>query len=168
MNNRTMATVYVDRDSISPQDPLQKWLFAAAIYYFCKKELQRLEEKKYLIAKDIHSYAELRLCDAVDGVKVLEFSFTWLKDAGRDSVSGYTERIRLPYEPFRAYAAGEEETVDGTRWRLLSIPEQNRPKLEFHSRKNSQGRSGKSYPSAQTGGSFWTSTLTGTTMSASS
>lgn len=42
----------------------------------------------------------------------------------------------LPYEPFRSYAAGEEEVADGTRWRLLSIPEQNRPKLEFHSRKN--------------------------------
>ena len=89
-----------------------------------------------MITKDIHSYAELRLCDAVGGAKVLELSFTWLKDAGRDSVSGYTERIRLPYEPFRSYAAGEGETVDRTRWRLLSIPEQNRPKLEFQSRKN--------------------------------
>ena len=69
-------------------------------------------------------------------LKVLELSFTWLKDAGRDSVSGYTERVRLPYEPFRSYAAGEGETIDRTRWRLLSIPEQNRPKLEFHSRKN--------------------------------
>ena len=89
-----------------------------------------------MITKDIHSYAELRLCDAVGGAKVLELSFTWLKDAGRDNVSGYTERVRLPYEPFRSYAAGEEEVADGTRWRLLSIPEQNRPKLEFHSRKN--------------------------------
>lgn len=74
--------------------------------------------------------------DAVGGAKVLELSFTWLKDAGRDSVSGYTERIRLPYEPFRSYVAGEGETVDRTRWRLLSILEQNRPKLEFQSRKN--------------------------------
>ena len=135
MNNRTMATVYVDRDSISLKTRSRNGC-SPQQFIILKKELQRLEEKKYLIAKDIHSYAELRLCDAVDGVKVLEFSFTWLKDAGRDSVSGYTERIRLPYEPFRAYAAGEEETVDGTRWRLLSIPEQNRPKLEFHSRKN--------------------------------
>lgn len=89
-----------------------------------------------MITKDIHSYAELRICDAVGGAKVLELSFTWLKDAGRNSVSGYTEQVRLPYEPFRVYAAGEEEVTDGTRWRLLSIPEQSRPKLEFHSRKN--------------------------------
>ena len=135
MNNRTMATVYVDRDSISLKTRSRSGC-SPQYFIILKKELQRLEEKKYLITKDIHSYAELRLCDAVGGAKVLEFSFTWLKDAGRDSVSGYTERIRLPYEPFRAYAAGEEETVDGTRWRLLSIPEQNRPKLEFHSRKN--------------------------------
>lgn len=130
-----MATVYVNQDSISVKTCSRKGC-SPQRFIILKKELQRLEEKKYLITKDIHSYAELRLCDAVGGAKVLEFSFTWLKDAGRDSVSGYTERIRLPYEPFRAYAAGEEETVDGTRWRLLSIPEQNRPKLEFHSRKN--------------------------------
>ena len=135
MNNRTMATVYVDRDSISLKTRSRSGCSPQHVIIL-KKELQRLEEKKYLITKDIHSYAELRLCDAVGGAKVLELSFTWLKDAGRDSVSGYTERIRLPYEPFRSYAAGEGETVDRTRWRLLSIPEQNRPKLEFHSRKN--------------------------------
>lgn len=135
MNNRTMATVYVDRDSISLKTRSRSGC-SPQYFIILKKELQRLEEKKYLITKDIHSYAELRLCDAVGGAKVLEFSFTWLKDAGRDSVSGYTERIRLPYEPFRSYAAGEGETVDRTRWRLLSIPEQNRPTLEFHSRKN--------------------------------
>lgn len=89
MNNRTMATVYVDRDSISLKTRSRNGC-SPQQFIILKKELQRLEEKKYLIAKDIHSYAELRLCDAVDGVKVLEFSFTWLKDAGRDSVSGYT------------------------------------------------------------------------------
>lgn len=135
MNNRTMTTVYVDRDSISLKTRSRSGC-SPQHFIILKKELQRLEEKKYLITKDIHSYAELRLCDAVGGAKVLEFSFTWLKDAGRDSVSGYTERIRLPYEPFRSYAAGEKENIDGTRWRLLSIPEQSRPKLEFHSRKN--------------------------------
>ena len=135
MNNRTMATVYVNQDSISVKTCSRKGC-SPQRFIILKKELQRLEEKKYLITKDIHSYAELRLCDAVGGAKVLELSFTWLKDAGRDNVSGYTERVRLPYEPFRSYAAGEEEVADGTRWRLLSIPEQNRPKLEFHSRKN--------------------------------
>ena len=130
-----MATVYVNQDSISVKTCSRKGC-SPQRFIILKKELQRLEEKKYLITKDIHSYAELRLCDAVGGAKVLELSFTWLKDAGRDNVSGYTERVRLPYEPFRSYAAGEEEVADGTRWRLLSIPEQNRPKLEFHSRKN--------------------------------
>ena len=135
MNNRTMATVYVDQDSISVKTRSRKGC-SPQRFIILKKELQRLEEKKYLITKDIHSYVELRICDAVGGAKVLELSFTWLKDAGRDSVSGYTERIRLPYEPFRSYVAGEGETVDRTRWRLLSILEQNRPKLEFQSRKN--------------------------------
>ena len=89
MNNRTMTTVYVDRDSISLKTRSRSGC-SPQHFIILKKELQRLEEKKYLITKDIHSYAELRLCDAVGGAKVLEFSFTWLKDAGRDSVSGYT------------------------------------------------------------------------------
>ena len=93
MNNRTMATVYVDQDSISVKTRSRKGC-SPQRFIILKKELQRLEEKKYLITKDIHSYVELRICDAVGGAKVLELSFTWLKDAGRDSVSGYTERIR--------------------------------------------------------------------------
>ena len=129
MNNRTMAIIYVDQDSISVKTRSRKDC-SPQRFIILKKELQRLEEKKHLITKDIHSYAELRICDAVGGAKVLELSFTWLKDAGRNSVSGYTEQVRLPYEPFRVYAAGEEEVTDGTRWRLLSIPEQSRPKLE--------------------------------------
>ena len=92
MNNRTMATVYVDQDSISVKTRSRKGC-SPQRFIILKKELQRLEEKKYLITKDIHSYVELRICDAVGGAKVLELSFTWLKDAGRDSVSGYTERI---------------------------------------------------------------------------
>ena len=140
MNNRTMATVYVDRDSISLKTRSRSGC-SPQHFIILKKELQRLEEKKYLITKDIHSYAELRLCDAVDGVKVLEFSFTWLKDAGRDSVSGYTERIRLPYEPFRAYAAGAAAVHSGTEPAKARVSQPEK----------SQGRSGKSYPSAQTG-----------------
>ena len=94
MNNRTMAIIYVDQDSISVKTRSRKDC-SPQRFIILKKELQRLEEKKHLITKDIHSYAELRICDAVGCAKVLELSFTWLKDAGRDSVSGYTERIRL-------------------------------------------------------------------------
>ena len=143
-----MATVYVDQDSISVKTRSGKSC-SPQRFIILKKELQRLEEKKYLITKDIHSYAELRLCDAVGGAKVLELSFTWLKDAGRDNVSGYTERVRLPYEPFRSYAAGEEEVADGTRWRLLSILEQ--AKAGVSQQEESQGRSGESYLAAQAG-----------------
>ena len=66
MNNRTMATVYVNQDSISVKTCSRKGC-SPQRFIILKKELQRLEEKKYLITKDIHSYAELRLCDAVGG-----------------------------------------------------------------------------------------------------
>lgn len=67
-----MTTVYVDRDSISLKTRSRSGC-SPQHFIILKKELQRLEEKKYLITKDIHSYAELRLCDAVGGAKVLEF-----------------------------------------------------------------------------------------------
>ena len=88
-----MAIVYVDRDSISLKTCSRNGC-SPQHFIILNKELQRLEEEKCLITKDIHSYAELRLCNAVGGAKVLELSFTSLKDAGRDSVSGYTERVR--------------------------------------------------------------------------
>ena len=52
MNNRTMATVYVDRDSISLKTRSRNGC-SPQQFIILKKELQRLEEKKYLIAKDI-------------------------------------------------------------------------------------------------------------------
>ena len=58
MNNRTMATVYVNQDSISVKTCSRKGC-SPQRFIILKKELQRLEEKKYLITKDIHSYAEL-------------------------------------------------------------------------------------------------------------
>ena len=58
-----MATVYVNQDSISVKTCSRKGC-SPQRFIILKKELQRLEEKKYLITKDIHSYAELRLCDA--------------------------------------------------------------------------------------------------------
>ena len=56
MNNRTMATVYVDRDSISLKTRSRSGC-SPQYFIILKKELQRLEEEKYLITKDIDSYA---------------------------------------------------------------------------------------------------------------
>lgn len=45
MNNRTMATVYVDQDSISVKTRSRKGC-SPQRFIILKKELQRLEEKK--------------------------------------------------------------------------------------------------------------------------
>ena len=74
MNNRTMVTIYVDRDSISVKTRSRKDC-SPQRFIILKKELQRLEENKYLLTKDIHSYAELRLCNAV-GLSLIHI---WLR-----------------------------------------------------------------------------------------
>ena len=62
-----MAIVYVDRDSISLKTCSRNGC-SPQHFIILNKELQRLEEEKCLITKDIHSYAELRLCSC----KILE------------------------------------------------------------------------------------------------
>ena len=54
-----MTTVYVDRDSISLKTRSRSGC-SPQHFIILKKELQRLEEKKYLITKDIHSYVALQ------------------------------------------------------------------------------------------------------------
>ena len=64
-----MATVYVDQDSISLKTRSRKDC-SPQRFIILKMELQRLVENKYLLIKDIHSYAELRLCNAIGGAKI--------------------------------------------------------------------------------------------------
>lgn len=135
MNYRTMVTVYAEQNCLSIRTR-SRMTHSPQRFIILKKELQRLEEQNYLIVNDIHSFAQLRLCNAAGGEKILEIAFTWLQSNGSNGVSGYTERVRVPYERFGAFASGADSDYDGEQWRMLSIPEQNSPRLEFHSRKN--------------------------------
>lgn len=104
-----------------------------------RSELQKLEQEpnKRVLTSDCGSFASLRLTKGPDGTQILEIRFTWLQEDGNDRVHGWKEDVRLPYEPFRAFA-GAGEDMDGAEWRQLSIPELVTRRYEFRCRKNLQ------------------------------
>ena len=93
-----------------------------------------MEQERWALSCDIHSFAKLRLSKAEDGLEVMEVSFTWLRSSGWNGLSGQTETVRLPYAPFHEFACGN--IGEGEEWRALSILPQAGPRLEFYSRRN--------------------------------
>lgn len=99
-----------------------------------EKEMQELEEKRYMTVSDIRSFAKLALQKTMEQAEILEIDFTWLSDAGGGKVAGRTETIQLSYEKFKESV--RESRENGIQKRLLSLEEQGRPKIEFQSRRN--------------------------------
>ena len=123
MNDRTMIKVRCDKEllyirtiSWEKKSPHR--------FAILRSELQKLEQEpnKRVLTSDCGSFASLRLTKVPDGTQILEIRFTWLQEDGNDRVHGWKENVRLPYEPFRAFA-GAGEDMDGAEWRQLSIPE---------------------------------------------
>lgn len=138
MNDRTMIKVRCDKEllyirtiSWEKKSPHR--------FAILRSELQKLEQEpnKRVLTSDCGSFASLRLTKVPDGTQILEIRFTWLQEDGNDRVHGWKENVRLPYEPFRAFA-GAGEDMDGVEWRQLSIPELVTRRYEFRCRKNLQ------------------------------
>lgn len=136
MNDRTMVKVRCDKELLLVRTV--SWGRKSSFWFaILRSELQKLEQQPQgrLISNDCGSFAVLRLTQGLDGKQMLELRFTWLQDDGNGKVHGWKEDVRLPYAPFHAFAEAGE-TMDGTEWRRLSIPEPITRRYEFRSRKN--------------------------------
>lgn len=101
-----------------------------------RSELQELERcQSRVLMEDCGSFAALRLMAAADGMQILEIRFTWLQQESGNRVSGWTERVRLPYQPFQSFLESHQD-LNRAEWRQLSIPEAVTRRFEFHSREN--------------------------------
>lgn len=103
-------------------------------FVFTEKELLELEEKRYMMVSDIHSFAKLALKKTMGQGDILEICFTWLSDAGGGKVSGRMEDVRLPYGKFRGLV--QESREKGTQARALSLGGHGSPRIQFQSRQN--------------------------------
>ena len=86
-----------------------------------RSELQELERcQSRVLMEDCGSFAALRLMAAADGMQTLEIRFTWLQQESGNRVSGWTERVRLPYQPFQSFVESHQD-LNRAEWRQLSI-----------------------------------------------
>ncbi|PXX54248.1 hypothetical protein DFR60_10473 [Hungatella effluvii] len=133
MNNRTMIKLSASEDCITLRT-FSKEYHSPQGFIFLEKDLLELEEKRYMTVSDIRSFAKLALRKTMEQGNILEISFTWLRDIGREEVAGRTETVRLSYEKFKAFV--KESRERGIQLRVLSLEEHTGPKIEFQSRRN--------------------------------
>lgn len=134
MDKRILVKICVSSDSTISLRTISRGFKSPQRFVILKKELQKLEQERWLVSVDIHSFAKLRLCKSTDGLEIMEINFTWLQSDGWGNLSGRTEAIQLPYAPFREFASGG--IGEGKEWSALSILSKSSPRLEFHSRRN--------------------------------
>lgn len=99
------------------------------------KELKELEEKGRVLARDIHSFADIMRCKNAQGQDKLVIVFFWLNDSGNGDVSGWSQPVQLPYGKFLECVENSFRS-NGKEHRLLSMKEDRIPKIEFTSRRN--------------------------------
>lgn len=101
-------------------------------FIMLEKELRELEEKKRVIFRDIHSFADVRRYKSPQGRDTLEITFFWLFDSGFGDVKGWSQRVILRYEDFLACLESSRR-AGGKGQRLLSREKRRKPKIEFKS-----------------------------------
>lgn len=134
INNRTMVKVKctgnildlrtISRDRKSPRS-----------FSILRGTFQQIEQEpgRRLITEDCGSFAVLQLENIPGRPQMLVIQFTWLQSGCADTVSGWTEWVRLPYARFHEFVDKPGEVQD-TEWRLLSIPKTVTRRIEFQSR----------------------------------
>lgn len=98
------------------------------LFYITYAELDRLTHDGSLLARDIHSFACIRLDERRDRIT---FEFTWLIGTFR-RMEGYEQIVRLRWSAFRAFLEACREP-DGPRdFKALSLDASGyRPRLVF-------------------------------------
>lgn len=104
-------------------------------FILSREELEELEEKGRVLAKDIHSFADIRRCKSTQGSDRLAISFFWLNDSGNGDVSGWNQTVQLAYGKFMECVESSSRSK-GRERSLLSMKEDRMPKIEFISRHN--------------------------------
>lgn len=134
MNNRIMIKLNVYGEFLDIQT------FSAETrsphrFTVLRSELARLEtQNQTILVSGLSSFAKMWLERRPDQETFLHIDFTWLSSFGEHGVSGFQEHVRVSYDRFRALTI--DSSMDCQPRRLLSVPNTNRPRIEFRSRQN--------------------------------
>lgn len=104
-------------------------------FYLRWKDLEKLKKEKYVIAKDILTFAELRYFENMDegqGHKIrIDIVFWWISSISDDKYEVHREKVCIPYEAFESM-----EDQPGLEKKVLSDSMRRTLRFEFKSRKN--------------------------------
>lgn len=134
MNNRVMLKISADDKYISLRTVSRKGR-SPQRFVLLEKELEELEKERRVLTMDIHSFADLRRCRTAQGVEKLEIAFFWLSDSGFGDISGWKQTVQFPYGKFLECVEASRQS-GGKEQYLLSMEENNKPRIEFLSRRN--------------------------------
>ncbi|MCI8287403.1 MAG: hypothetical protein HFH89_07080 [Lachnospiraceae bacterium] len=136
MNNRIMIKLSASEGCISLRT-VSRGFRSPHRFILLEKELRELEVKKYHLAMDIRSFAELHLEKDTEGrdTDILEIRFIWLSDVGKNKLSGTEEILRFPWQAVKE-SIEKSRSLKGAAVGLLSMGGNKKPKIEFHSRRN--------------------------------
>lgn len=98
-------------------------------FLIVREHLERLVDERAVIVSDLHSFAELRYREDT-GMLIIDF--TWLSCGCGSDVSGWEERVILPYEALMAFVRDSAQGGGPEEWRHLSVVTTFPPKLVFH------------------------------------
>lgn len=132
MNNRILVRVKVLKEEILLKTVSREFK-APHFFYILKERILELENDKSIIVKNYGSYAELSLIQSTAGRRILHITFSWLKEEYNGALTGQKESVKLPYNLF--YQMALQDTSD-CEWKMLSIIDKSRPKIQFESRSN--------------------------------
>lgn len=97
-------------------------------FLISRSELERLEYENETIVRDIHSFAILRR-DIFAGT--LSIDFSWLNSGCGGKVSGWEEKVTLPYDELITFARASAQEDGPKKWSALSVERNMTPKIEF-------------------------------------
>lgn len=104
-------------------------------FILLREELEKLEEEGRVLARDSHSFADIRRCKGTQGLDKLEITFWRLNDFGNGEVKGWKQVVQFSYGKFLECVECSFQSK-GSEQRLLSMKEDGIPRIEFISRCN--------------------------------
>lgn len=134
MYDRIMVKVSADDRFVSLRTISRKYR-SPHRFVLSRKELEELEEKDRVLARDIHSFADLRRYMSTQGQDRLAITLFWLNDSGNGDVSGWSQIVQLPYGKFLECVESSFRSK-GKELRLLSMKENRTPRIEFTGSRN--------------------------------
>lgn len=134
MLGRTLIKVYAGEGFFSLKT-ISKEFGASKSFYIQDSDWKKLMEWGHVIVSDICSFAEMHLCPGKNDGKTVKITFSWLRNQGFDRLAGRTETVRLPCEKL-IQCIEASRSRGGNSQPLLSLKQNQRATITFHSRKN--------------------------------